>query len=240
MISFLEQYVPAKLRNIATDKTVLYLGFGTDVWIPYGICDAKHVIAYDMIDTVWLNMLPSEHISDKLRPSYFLNAYAQRMVAEIATLCNSRYPKKLLINRKKMYFRILFELEGTERTFTCFIKDFKKVTKFPKAYGVIMGGKATKAFVKRVVEESQSNFSLQQGADEDSRNPKNSSIVRLRYPSSLSKFDSIFDFFNFDYLLPNLSDKCRKDAFKSLKRHFDEYYNEPYLFISNGNVKRTM
>lgn len=235
MKSFLDEYVPAKLRNIATDKTMLYLGFGTDVWIPYGICDAKHVIAYDMIDTHWLNVLPSEHISDKLRPSYFLNAYAQRMVAECYNLCDGTYPKKLLINRKIMSFRILFELEGSERTFTCFIRDFKKVTKFPKAYGVIMGGRATKTFVKRVVEESQSKFSLQQGAEEG--NSRNSSIVRLRYPSSLSQFDTIFEFFHFDYLLPNLSAKCRKDAFKSLKKHFDEYYNEPYLFVDLRGLK---
>jgi hypothetical protein len=51
-IGFLKQFVPYELKNLVKDKTMVNLGMGRDVWLPFGILNAKNVIAYDLIDPV--------------------------------------------------------------------------------------------------------------------------------------------------------------------------------------------
>lgn len=86
-------------------KTLIYLGIGTDVWVPFGILNATNVIAYDKIDPFYM-LAPGQTLTQQLY------VYAVTLAAEITALEATKIKWTLNLKEKKLHIR--FQWNVTE------------------------------------------------------------------------------------------------------------------------------
>lgn len=145
------------MQDIAKGETLLYAGIGRDVWLLFGICNAKQVIAYDIVDPDYAYVIPKNKIQGADTASYQLQAYSNELRKEISILDDRFHP--MLIDVEENMFRIKFNFRGEPRTLVVYVGDFFKVKEFPKAKGIIFGAglPKTQTRLDQMLEQTRAN-----------------------------------------------------------------------------------
>jgi len=168
-VEYLTDHVSKELHALKP-ATFIYFGLGRDVWVPFGILDARHVVAWDIIDE---HVIPvGWHASPRQR----LYGYAVLLTNDLLSMFAK--VKSTEFDEDQRTFTIHFSWRKHRRSLTVFLQDYHKVATFPRADGVLFGGTTNKKTREQVVEQSGAAFWME---------PDDEGIA-VMYPASMQEF----------------------------------------------------
>jgi len=170
---WLESEIPLGVPRV---KRMIYIGIGTDVWVPFGILDAIDVTAYDMVDFVYVPVGKSKRER--------LYGYAYELAKQIRAM--GPETRKITYNEPRNSFTIHFAYNGKKRTLTLFIGNANRVAQFPEADLIYNAGDIAPSTRQRAIRQSHAAYWMDQNTE--------SPTFELRYPSSMDKLQEIWLF----------------------------------------------
>lgn len=201
---FLTDLVPKELHNLKPDK-LLYFGLGRDVWLPFGIIDAKHVIAWDRVDKDYIPV----GIGATFRQKFY--GYGIFLLQDLYSM--GATPDPIDWREEESTFIIKFMWKNTERSLTVLIQEVDQVHTFPKADGILFAATMKKGDTEqRAIQESGATFWIQWDSDAEG-------AVKVWYPSSLNTFENKW---NLTTALAATQKSCAKQIWSAFKSLFQD------------------
>ena len=202
-VEFLEKLSPKGLKDIATNRKIVYFGIGQDVWLPFGVLNAKDVVAYDMIDPVVAGVGMGYKASFKEK----FYGYAKNLISDIESIGGSITETKY--NERSKYFEIKFVWRKGPRYLKVFVKDIRMVLRYPKAYLAILGTGFED--MSRLLKEVNPQYFLEIGEYEGKE-------FELFYPGNL--FNFWMEWETIINIAPKLTGLCKREFWNA----YDEYF----------------
>lgn len=210
-IDYLRERVPKELHALKP-TVLLYPGLGQDIWVPFGVLDAKHVIAWDKVDEHYIPVGWGAGARQKLYGyAVLLNNGLLSMGAKVEV------PK---YQEDKHTFTIDFAWKKQARSLTVTIQDYNDVETFPKADGVLVGAPMTKTLEQRMLAQSQPAFWMDTSDTDEG--------IQVVYPSIMDSF--LDDWILTDALAHTVSQKsCSKVVWDAFYAKVAEENTQPFV-----------
>jgi hypothetical protein len=195
-IDFLEQHVP---RGLPKGKRLIYVGIGSDIWLPFGVFGATAVTAYDWIDPTIVPV----GATAKERLYGYATVLRRNLLELPATQISASF------DEAAASFDLRFRWRGRSRRLTLVIGDVQDVARFPRADGILVGAPVRAGTRRRMIADSGAEFVVEWGQHEHEQ-------THLVYPASLQQFGDLW--LDLARLGRELSPRCRAAVWRALDK----------------------